>query len=303
MTGAPARGRPGAEALARRMSMPLVLVLFVALAALATSGRFLAPANLANILYQASIVGVLALAQTPVVVSRGLDLSVVATLLLAGVIMGGAGSERQVMMMFDGALPYIGFWPALLAGFAAAGLVGLVNGVLSTYAGIPAFIVTLATALLVGGLVLVGTGGAPIYYPDPFYTEFGAATLLGVPAPVFVFAAVAVLVGTLLSATTFGRRLYAVGANEKAARFSGVEVERVRLAAFVLCSLLSAVAGLLFLSRTGYVATSSGGDLLLTALGNFMNLMLISPHLQYAINGAIILAAIMLHTSLAPAEA
>jgi ribose/xylose/arabinose/galactoside ABC-type transport system permease subunit len=330
-----AAGSASGNALAERLrplAMTLVLAGFVAVATIVTSGAFLAPQNIANIVYQASIVGVLALAQTLVIVSRGLDLSVVATLILSAVIMGGAGSQRQADLMFDGALPFIGFWPALVAGFAAAGVVGLVNGILSSYAGIPSFIVTLATALLLSGLVLIGTGGAPIYYPDPFYTEFGAAKILGLPAPVYVLGAVTIFVGLLLSATTFGKRLYAVGANEDAARFSGINVARVRLIAFVICSLLAAVAGLLFLSRTGYVAYGSGADLLLTsvaavvvggvrlsggaggavnaivgvllltALGNVMNILVISPHLQYAINGAIILMSVMLHARIGRAE-
>jgi ABC-type xylose transport system permease subunit len=159
----------------------IVLVLFVVLAAGASGGVFLRPSNLTTILYQASIIGVLVLGQTLVVIAGGLDLSMVAVLILSAVIMGGAGSERQSMMMLGG-LSYLGFWPALVAGFAAAALAGLVNGIMVARLHIPAFITTLARALFIGGIVLLVTGGSPIYYPDRFFAEFGRAKLLGLPA-------------------------------------------------------------------------------------------------------------------------
>ena len=93
---------------------------FVILASIVSEGVFLRPSNLATILYQASIIGVLVLGQTLVVIAGGIDLSVVAILILSSVVMGGMGSERQAMMSF-GALPYIGFFPALVAGFAVFG--------------------------------------------------------------------------------------------------------------------------------------------------------------------------------------
>lgn len=283
------------------------------------------PSNLATILYQASIIGVLVLGQSLVVIAGGIDLSVVAILLLSAVIMGAMGSERQAMMSFGG-LPYIGFLPALMAGFAASAMLGLLNGLLVTVARIPAFVTTLATALLIGGLILIATGGAPIYYPDPFYTAFGESKFLGLPAPVYVFIAMSVIVWWLLGHTAFGKKIYALGGSERAANYTGISVHRIRLATFVLSGLFAGIGGFLFLCRTGYVGYSSGGEilmstiaamvvggvslaggiggvkhavtgvLLLASLSNFMNIMLISPYVQNAVNGAAILIAVSIYS-------
>lgn len=303
----------------------VVLVLFAIAAALISDGVFLRPSNLATILYQASIIGVLVLGQTLVVLAGGLDLSIVAVLILSAVVMGGAGSERQAMMML-GSLPYIGFLPAVVAGFVVASLAGLLNGLIVTRLHIPAFITTLATALLLGGLVLVITGGAPIYYPDPFFAQFGETKFLGLQAPVFVFAGLAIAFWWLLNQTSFGRKLYAIGGSERASYYSGLSVKNVRLIVYTLSGLAAGLAGFLFLSRTGYISYASGGDLLmstiaamvvggvslaggvggvkhavsgvllLAALSNFMNIMLISPHIQNAVNGVIILVAVSIYS-------
>lgn len=302
-----------------------MLALFVLIAAVASNGVFARPTNLAVILYQASIIGVLVLGQALVVIAGGIDLSAVAILILTAVIMGGAGSEQQAMMMLGG-LPYIGFWPALVAGFATALLAGLLNGLAVTVLRIPAFITTLATALLIGGIILLITGGSPIYYPDPFFTAFGESRVLGLPSPVLVFAALAVAFWWLVNQTRYGKALYAVGGNERAAHYSGISVRRIRLAAFAASGLCSGIAGFLFLSRTGYVSYASGGDLLmstlaalvvggvslaggfggakhaisgillLASLSNFMNIMLISPYIQNAVNGAIVLIAVSIYS-------
>lgn len=308
-----------------------VLVIFIAIAAIASQGVFLRPTNLATILYQASIIGVLVLGQAFVVIAGGIDLSVVAILILSAVVMGGAGSEQQSMMML-GALPYIGFWPAIFLGVAIAALAGLLNGLMVTKLHIPAFITTLATALLLGGIILLVTGGSPINYPDPFFTDFGQSKLLGLPAPIFVFLGLGVVFWWIVNQTSFGKKLYAVGGSERASHYSGISVVNVRLAAFTISGLCAGLAGFLFLSRTGYISYASGGDLLmatlaalvvggvslaggiggtkhaisgvllLASLSNFMNIMLISPYVQNAVNGFVILIAVSIYSHLNAAK-
>lgn len=320
-----------AKAFWRENGTLVVLAVFAGLAAVLSKGVFLAPGNLVTVLYQASIVGVLVLGQSLVVIAGAIDLSAVAILLLSAVIMGGMGSERQAMMSMGG-LPYVGFLPALILALGVAGLAGLANGLLVTRVRIPAFVATLATALLLGGLILVVTGGAPIYYPDDFYKSFGEARVLGLPAPVWVFAGLALAVWWILGHTAFGRALYALGGNERAARYNGLDVAGLRLRVFVLSGLLAGAGGFLFLARTGYVGAASGGELLmqtiaamvvggvslqggaggvrhglagvilLTALGNFMNIMLISPYVQGAVTGAAILVAVGIYGHLNAAD-
>ena len=303
----------------------VVLVLFVFLATLVSGGVFIRPSNIATILYQASIIGVLVLGQALVVIAGGIDLSVVAILILSAVVMGGAGSERQSMMML-GALPYIGFFPALLTGFGVAALAGFLNGLMITRLQIPAFITTLATALLLGGIILLITGGSPIYYPDPFYQTFGETLILGLPAPVFVFAGLAVVFWWLLNQTSFGKKIYAIGGGERAAHYTGISVSGVRLLIYSLSGLSAGLAGFLFLARSSYISYASGGELLMTtiaavvvggvslsggvggvkhavagvlllaSLSNFMNIMLISPFIQNSVNGFVILIAVSIYS-------
>lgn len=303
----------------------VVLVLFVILATIMSGGVFIRASNLVTILYQASIIGVLVLGQSLVVIAGGIDLSVVGILIISAVVMGGAGSERQSMMMLGG-LPYIGFIPALLAGFGVAALAGFVNGLMVTWLKIPAFITTLATALLLSGLILLVTGGSPIYYPDPFYAAFGQSLILGLPAPVYLFAALAVVFWWLLNRTSFGRKVYAIGGSERAAHYTGLSVTGVRLFIYTLSGLAAGLAGFLFLARSSYISYASGGELLMTtiaavvvggvslsggiggvkhavagvlllaSLSNFMNIMLISPFIQNAVNGFVILIAVSIYS-------
>jgi ribose/xylose/arabinose/galactoside ABC-type transport system permease subunit len=317
---------------ARENGTLIVLILFCVLASIASGGMFLRPSNIGTILYQASIIGVLALGQMMVIIAGGIDLSVVTILILSATVMGGAGSERQATMMLSGTLPFIGFWPALLAGFGVAAGAGLVNGLVITRLHIPAFITTLSSALLMSGIVLILTGGTPIYYPDPFYAAFGQQTLFGIAAPTYIPVVLALLCAWILSRTAFGKKLYAVGSSERAALHSGISAGRVRLAVYTLSGVFAGIAGFMFLSRTGSISYTSGetllltclaavvvggialrggnggvkhaasGVLLLAALSNFMNIMVISPHVQDVVNGAVILVAVSIYGFLQPEQ-
>ncbi|MBN8999723.1 MAG: ABC transporter permease, partial [Rhizobiales bacterium] len=257
-------------------------------------------------------------------------LSIVAVAILAAVVMGAGGSERQSLMNLGGVLPFLGFWPAILVAFAGAALIGVINGLAVVVLRIPAFIATLAMSLALAGLAMLMTGGSPVNYPDRFFADFGSMRWLGLPLPVYVFFALALIEGLVLARSSFGTRLYAIGGNPRAARLSGIPVGGVIVLAYTLCALIGAIAGFLFLARTGSVAPASGGSLLLgtiaaavvggvslfggkgsilnavigtlllAGLSNLMNILLISPHLQDAVGGLIIVAAIMLNVRLDP---
>ena len=168
------------------------------------------------------------------------------------------------------------------------------------------------------------TGGSPIYYPPDFYEIFGETRIFGVVAPVYAFLGLAAVSWWVLKSTRFGVSVYALGGNPHASQLSGIPVVRYQILAFTICGLIAGIAGVLFLSRTGFVAPSSGGDLLLgtiaavvvggvslaggkgtivgavvgvlflSSLSNLMNILLISPHIQDAISGFFILGAITL---------
>ncbi len=307
-----------------------VFLLFLVFAAIISGGRFLSVSNLTIILFQSSVIGVLVLGQTLVMLVAGIDLSIVAVAILAAIVMGAGGSERQQLMNMSGILPYVGFWPSIALAIGGAALIGVINGVAVVLLRIPAFIATLAMSLALGGLAMLATGGSPVHYPDAFYGDFGATRFLGLPLPIYVFMALALLVGIFLSRSSIGTQLYAIGGNARAARLSGIPVGRVTIIAYGLCGLLGGIAGFLFLARTGSVAPTSGGSLLLSTiasvvvggvslyggkgsilnavvgtlllagLSNLMNILLVSPHLQDAVGGLIIVLAIMLNARLDP---
>lgn len=315
--------------LAENAIVPALLIFFL-LAGVATGGRFLSASNVTIILFQSSVLGVLVLGQTLVMLVAGIDLSIAAVAILAAVVMGAGGSERQIMMNFSGILPYLGFLPAILIALAGAALAGFVNGLVVVKLRIPAFIATLAMSLALSGLAMLATGGAPVHYPDAFYENFGQTRFLGLPLPVYVFLGLSLGLGLYLSRSKLSVQLYAAGGNPRAAALSGIPVARITILAYTASGLFGGIAGFLFLARIGSVAPHSGGDLLLetiaavviggvslaggkgsvlnafagtlllVGLSNLMNILLISPHLQDALSGVIIVAAIMLNSRIDP---
>lgn len=313
---------------ARQNSMALVLFSLLIIFSIASKGVFLTPNNLVTILFQTSIVGVIALGQMLVIVSGGIDLSVASTAILVAILMGGTSSLKQQALSFSGLLPYIGLIPAILLGLGAGAIIGLLNGVIITFIGVPPFITTLATFLMASGVAMILTGGAPIYYPAKFFTDFGAHKVLGLPAPVILWFVLIIIIGYVLHRTRFGAKVYTIGGNERAAIYSGINVKMIRIILYVLCGVLAGVGGFLFLSRIGSVTLDSGrnflmqsiamvvvggvlleggkgsikdvvvGSFILASLGNFMNIMLINQYIQSAIEGFVILLAVMVNVRL-----
>jgi ribose/xylose/arabinose/galactoside ABC-type transport system permease subunit len=304
-------------------SMVLVLLVFVIISAVVSKGVFLRPSNIITILFQTSIVGVIALGQMLVIVAGGMDLSVSALAILVAILMGGTSSLRQQALSFSGALPYLGLVPAILLGIGAALFIGFLNGFIITFTGIPPFITTLAMMLIVSGTSMILTGGAPIYYPAEFFPNFASIQLLGVPAPVYLWFGLLILVGHILHFTKIGAKAYAIGGNERAATYSGINVKLVKIVLYTLCGLMAGIGGFLFLCRIGSVTLDSGRDfvmqsiamvvvggvllqggkgsikdalvgaLILASLSNLMNIMLVNPYIQSAISGVAILLAVM----------
>jgi ribose/xylose/arabinose/galactoside ABC-type transport system permease subunit len=317
-------------ALIRSNAIVVIFVLFLIIGTAVSGGRLLDPGNVSNILFQSSVIGVLALAESLVMLSGGIDLSIVALMVAAAIFMGGAGSQAQQQMSMSNALPYVGFLPAILIALAASAAVGLLNGVMVVVLRIPAFIATLVMALVLSGVSMLFTGGAPIYNPDPFFANLGSIRLLSLPVPVYVFLVLTAVAAFLLARSKLGVLLYALGGNARAAKLSGIRVERATLAVYTLAGLLSGLAGFLFLARTGSVAPTSGdnfllgtiaavvvggvslaggkgtirnafvGVLFLATLSNFLNILLVSPHIQDAISGVVIIVAIAMNARLDP---
>ncbi len=225
-----------------------LIILFLLVVAFAiVTPDFLTVNNLINILRQYSVLMILAVGQTLVIVSRGIDLSVASNAALSGSVMGVAYAYWA--------------WPepaSLLVGLAAGVAVGAFNGFVITRLDVPDFIATLGTFVAVRGIALLVTDGLPV--PDferavegrtlpGTISTLGVDSVLGVPLIAVVALVCALTGGFILSRTRLGRSAYAIGGNTEAARMSGIKVERSKMWIYVFSGLLAAVGGFMLTGR------------------------------------------------------
>ncbi len=227
----------------------IVVILAAVLGVLAIGAPFFFRFNnFANILVQASSLGLLAMAMAIVMIGGGIDLSLPANMAFSA-ILGG-------LWMAGGGHPVPGVLIMLVAG---AG-VGLLNGFAVAYLKMIPFVVTLATMTAVGGLNVWMTNSVSIAaFPESYFTVL-LARPVGVPVPVIVAGIAALAVSVIASSTLFGRRLYAVGINEAAARVARVPVARTIVASYVLAGLLAGLTAMLLTARLGSASANMGTD-------------------------------------------
>jgi ribose transport system permease protein len=232
-------------ALASLMALALVFAL--------TSDAFLTVGNGMSVALQVTSIAYLGVAATFVIITGGIDLSSGSVLALSGVV---------AALLAQGGTPAS---VAMLAGVAVGGACGLANGLAVTRLKLPPFIATLGMMLIARGVALQITGARAVSGLGEAFGALGNGSLgrierdtggpfpdvvfPGVPYPVVLMIVIAVAAALVLRRTVFGRHLYAVGSNAEAARLSGVRVNRVALAAYVLSGLLSGLAGCVLMSR------------------------------------------------------
>jgi ribose/xylose/arabinose/galactoside ABC-type transport system permease subunit len=209
------------------------------------SPYFLTTTNLLNIGRGIAIVGIVAVGETIVIIAGGFDLSV-------GSIMAAAGMTAGWLVTQGVPLP-LAFAVAILIGI----VVGFANGTIISYARINPLIATLATLAIVRGVSYVISGGRELIISDPAFLTFGVGRLLGIPYIVLMLVATFLVFGWAMPRTLFGRYAYAIGSSAKAAQRAGVPVARWRIAYYVTCGALSALAGLVFVARTGNAQPSA----------------------------------------------
>lgn len=206
--------------------------------------RFLSVANIINVATQSSYLVIVALAQTLVIITAGFDLSVGASIALASIV--------SASLMLGGGDPV---WCILLGGISSVAIgviVGLVNGTFVAVTRVSPLIVTLGTMTAVQGLALMFSSGMPIFgLPEVFNSTFALGRLWGIPVPVIAAAVICVAVHMMLSGTTLGRHIYAVGSSPRAAHISGVPVRRTLIITYVLTGLLTGAAAFLLTARVG----------------------------------------------------
>lgn len=209
------------------------------------SPYFLTTTNLLNIGRGIAIVGIVAVGETIVIIAGGFDLSVGSTMAAAGMTAG--------WLVTQGVPLPIAFAVAILIGV----VVGLANGTIISYARINPLIATLATLAIVRGLSYVISGGRELIISDPAFLTFGVGRVLGIPYIVLMLVATFLVFAWAMPRTLFGRYAYAIGSSAKAAQRAGVPVARWRIAYYVTCGALSALAGLVFVARTGNAQPSA----------------------------------------------
>ncbi len=225
----------------------------------AINSNFFESANLIDLVRSASSLAIVALGQTLVIIAAEIDLSIGATFAFAPILLG-------VLWMNEGMNLYL----AILLALAGGAAVGLVNAFFTTIVRIPSFVVTLGTLSLVNGITL-RIGGAQYFTPEfaetpppaserSFFHDIGGVEPFGIPAQVWWLAAVAVVFVVLLHFSLFGFRLLAIGGNPDAARVAGLPVRRYRTIAFVICSTMAALAGIVEFSFLGSTQSSTSGS-------------------------------------------
>lgn len=236
----------GASAVAaRRLITPIwpVLVLLVIGASL-LSGPFLTASNIAAVLQQGVITGIVALGMTIVLIGGQFDLSTGATVMMAAVL-------ALLLNPSDGPGTVLAILLPLLAG----GVIGFINGIAVYRAGANSIVATIGTQFLVIGAVLALVSGQHVRADDisGVFTSLAQARLLGIPFPVYVFAGLVIAFAVVMSQTVFGRHVYAVGGDIEAARRAGIRVARTGIATYVISGVLAALAGVLIASLVGHV--------------------------------------------------
>lgn len=296
-----------------KVALLVVIGVVVAIAASA-SDVFFTWQNFENVLVQVSIVGILACATTMLMVAGGIDLSIGSSVSLSGMAAG-------YLMTHGWAIG-----AALLASIGLAALVGAVVGLLAAHSSSHPFILTLGMLTLLQGLALL-ISDVPISDVPESFLNLVDRDVLGILLIVVAFLVCAVVVHVILTTTTFGRWLYAIGGSESAARLAGIRVRLVKVALYGLNGVFVGVAAGLMVGQLVSAAPSMGaglelsaiaavavggtplaggrggipgtllGVLLLGLIANALNLLSISGNLQYVVQGAVIIVAVMAQRS------
>lgn len=215
----------------------LGVVFLVAVLSLATD-TFLSTYNLLIVVRQVSFIGIVAIGQTMVLLTGGIDLSVGST--------AGLSAILSTMLMTKAGLdPFLSSALGVCFGLT----MGLINGVLIAKVKVNPFIATLASGEILAGAILVITEGYPVLNLPKSFNFLGQGALCGLPMPFVILLVIAFFAVFCLGRTPFGRSIYAIGGNRVAARLAGIRVERTTMLVFAISGALAAVSGILFASR------------------------------------------------------
>lgn len=292
-----------------KYSIFLVLAVLFIVCSIANE-NFLSVNNLSNISRQISVVTILAFGQTILIISGMLDLSSGSVLALAGVLSVSTYVKTESLIL------------AFLVAILASVICNIINGLMVTKFKAPPFIATLAMMTMARGAALLYTNGQNIYQIGD-YVKFGQGSTLGIPTPIIFMVVILFVTWYILKHTILGRSVYAIGGNEEAANASGINVDNIKMKAFIINGIFVGIAGVIFMSRvnggmpngaigfefhaltaaviggtsfTGGIGTAIGtlaGSFIVGFLDNIMVLTRVNSYIQQIVRGAIIALAVI----------
>lgn len=275
------------------------------------SEHFLTTSNILNILEQVSIVGVIAIGQTYVILTEGIDLSIGTLMALS-------------LITIAGLIGSTGFFIAAIIGIIISSLFGLFNGIGITLGELPPFIMTVGMTSVARGIIFIYSGGTPIPILDQKFMKISMMRFWGIPISVYIFFFFFLIFWWVLTKTPFGRSIYAIGANEEAAHLSGVPVNKYKIMTYVISGFCAGIGSLLFAFQLGVGTPVAGGEthldtitatvvggtaltggkgrlentmigaFIIGALANLLNLMGVNPFYQRLFKGALVVIAVLI---------
>ena len=237
----------------RQLGIVIALIATV-LVFTAIDHEFFSGYNFVNIFLQSSITAIMAIAETLVIITAGIDLSIGSALALAAMVAG-------LLLKGGYSLPI-----AILGTLAAGAAAGLLNGAIITVTRITPFVVTLGTMSIFSGLALIVSNGQTVYGLPPSFNDLLAGTLGPVPIPIIIALVVLAITSVIMKSTKLGEYMIAIGGAREVARLAGINVTFYTAAAYVMASMLAAVAGMVTVARLGAADPILGQDLLLPAV-------------------------------------
>ena len=292
----------------------IALIILMAVITIINS-NFLTANNLLNLLLQVTSNALIAFGMTFVILTGGIDLSVGSILALSSALTAGLlGSGMPVTL-------------AILISLIMGCILGMMNGLLISYGKLAPFIVTLATMTIFRGATLVYTNGNPITkgLSDTFLFQFlGQGYIVGIPFPVIIMFIVFIVLYVLLHKTAFGKSVYAIGGNEKAAYISGVKLNKVKIIIYSISGIMASISGLIITSRLSSAQPTAGasyemdaiaavvlggtslsggkgrilgtliGALIIGVLNNGLNIIGVSAFCHQVVKGVVILIAVLI---------
>ncbi|MDP4109750.1 MAG: ABC transporter permease [Bacillota bacterium] len=289
-----------------------IIILSLVLGIVTPNHSFMTQSNILNVIRQVAVYGMLAVGMAFVMIHGGIDLSVGSTA-------GLCGAVSCLLVVNDIA----GVIPSMVVSILLGALIGLFNGLVIAYTGIPPFVATLGTQITVRGFAYIVCNGKPIGNLPESLKGLGVNRFLGIPIPILFMLAMFIIGGIILDKTALGRSFYAVGGNQTAARLAGVDINKVKVLAYTLCGIMAGLAGLILACRnasaqptagntfeteaiagnamggvafTGGSGTIAGvffGIFLMGIINNGMNLLGINSYWQYVVKGLIIIASVV----------